>query len=132
MLDGLTYQIDVTSPAKYDRRGNLTDEKANRIKNVQYNGKPIDLKQEFIIITNNYRVGGSYGATFKNADGSNITNYAYENRQVVVDYIMANKTINPAADNNWSFVPFPANTKVIYLSAKDAQSSFQQVVVLNI
>ncbi|MBX8945104.1 MULTISPECIES: bifunctional 2',3'-cyclic-nucleotide 2'-phosphodiesterase/3'-nucleotidase [Lysinibacillus] len=121
VLDGLTYQIDVTSPAKYDRRGNLTDEKANRIKNVQYNGKPIDLKQEFIIITNNYRVGGSYGATFKNADGSNITNYAYENRQAVVDYIMANKTINPAADNNWSFVSFPANTKVIYLSAKDAQ-----------
>lgn len=121
VLDGLTYQIDVTSPAKYDRRGNLTDEKANRIKNVQYNGKPIDLKQEFIIITNNYRVGGSYGATFKNADGSNVTNYAYENRQAVVDYIMTNKTINPAADNNWSFVPFPANTKVIYQTAKDAQ-----------
>ncbi|WP_155593230.1 bifunctional 2',3'-cyclic-nucleotide 2'-phosphodiesterase/3'-nucleotidase [Lysinibacillus cavernae] len=121
VLDGLTYQIDVTSPAKYDRRGNLVDEKANRIKNVQFNGKPIDLKQEFIIITNNYRVGGSYGATFKNTDGSNVTNYAYENRQAVVDYITANKKINPAADNNWSFVQFPANTKVIYLSAKDAQ-----------
>lgn len=34
---------------------------------------------------------------------------------------MANKTINPAADKNWSFVPFPAKTKVVYLSAKDAQ-----------
>ena len=121
VLDGLTYQIDVTSSPKYDRSGKLVDEKANRIKNVQYNGKPIDLKQEFIIITNNYRVGGSYGATFKNADGSNVTNYAYENRQAVIDYIMENKTINPAADNNWSFVPFPANTKVIYNSAKDAQ-----------
>lgn len=121
VLDGLTYQIDVTSPAKYDRRGNLVDDKANRIKNVQYNGKPIDLEQQFIIITNNYRVGGSYGATFKNAEGTNVTNYAYENRQAVIDYIMANKTINPAADNNWSFVPFPANTKVIYHSAKDAQ-----------
>ncbi|MET4561302.1 2',3'-cyclic-nucleotide 2'-phosphodiesterase [Lysinibacillus parviboronicapiens] len=121
VLDGLTYQIDVTSPAKYDRRGNLVDEKANRIKDVQYNGKPIDVNQEFIIITNNYRVGGSYGATFKNTDGSNVTNYAYENRQAVIDYIMTNKTINPAADNNWSFAPFPANTKVIYLSAKDAQ-----------
>ncbi len=121
VLDGLTYQIDVTSPAKYDRRGVVLDDKANRIKNVQYNGKPIDLEQEFIIITNNYRVGGSYGATFKNAEGTNVTNYAYENRQAVIDYIMANKTINPAADNNWSFVPFPANTKIIYHSAKDAQ-----------
>ncbi|MGE7690781.1 bifunctional 2',3'-cyclic-nucleotide 2'-phosphodiesterase/3'-nucleotidase [Lysinibacillus sp. NPDC097214] len=121
VLDGLTYQIDVTSPAKYDSRGILLDEKANRIKNVQYNGKPIDLKQEFIIISNNYRVGGSYGATFKKADGSNLRNYAYENRQAVIDYIMTNKTINPAADNNWSFAPFPANTKVIYNSAKDAQ-----------
>ncbi|MFJ7186258.1 bifunctional 2',3'-cyclic-nucleotide 2'-phosphodiesterase/3'-nucleotidase [Lysinibacillus xylanilyticus] len=121
VLDGLTYQIDVTSPAKYDSRGILVNGKANRIKNVQYNGKPIDLKQEFIIITNNYRVGGSYGATFKNTDGSNITNYAYENRQAVIDYIIENKTINPAADNNWSFAPFPANTKIIYNSAKDAQ-----------
>lgn len=121
VLDGLTYQIDVTSPAKYDSRGVLVNGKANRIKNAQYNGKPIDLNQEFIIITNNYRVGGSYGATFKNKDGSNITNYAYENRQAVIDYIMANKTINPAADNNWSFAPFPANTKIIYNSAKDAQ-----------
>ncbi|MCL1701992.1 bifunctional 2',3'-cyclic-nucleotide 2'-phosphodiesterase/3'-nucleotidase [Lysinibacillus sp. Bpr_S20] len=121
VLDGLTYQIDVTSPAKYDSRGILVDEKANRIKNVQYNGKAIDLNQEFIIISNNYRVGGSYGATFKNADGSNITNYAYENRQAVIDYVIENKTINPAADNNWSFVPFPANTKIIYNSAKDAQ-----------
>lgn len=121
VLDGLTYQIDVTSPAKYDRGGNLINENANRIKNVQYNGKPIDVNQEFIIITNNYRVGGSYGATFKNADGSNVTSYAYENRQAVVDYIMATKTINPVMDNNWSFVPFPANTKVVYLSAKDAQ-----------
>ncbi|GLC89439.1 bifunctional 2',3'-cyclic-nucleotide 2'-phosphodiesterase/3'-nucleotidase [Lysinibacillus piscis] len=120
VLDGLTYQIDVTSPAKYDG-GKLVNEKANRIKNVQYNGKPIDLKQEFIIVSNNYRVGGSYGATFKKADGSNVTNYAYENRQAIVDYILATKTINPAADNNWSFVPFPANTKVIYNSAKDAQ-----------
>ncbi|MDM5247551.1 hypothetical protein [Lysinibacillus sp. G4S2] len=34
---------------------------------------------------------------------------------------MVNKTINPAADNNWSFIPFPANTKIIYLSAKEAQ-----------
>ncbi|MEY9977007.1 bifunctional 2',3'-cyclic-nucleotide 2'-phosphodiesterase/3'-nucleotidase [Lysinibacillus sp. RC79] len=121
VLDGLTYQIDVTSPAKYDSRGILVDEKANRIKNVQYNGKPIDVNQEFIIITNNYRVGGSYGATFKNTNGSNITNYAYENRQAVIDYVMENKTINPAADNNWSFVPFPANTKIIYHTAKDAQ-----------
>ncbi|GAB0170404.1 bifunctional 2',3'-cyclic-nucleotide 2'-phosphodiesterase/3'-nucleotidase [Lysinibacillus sp. CTST325] len=121
VLDGLTYQIDVTSPAKYDSRGILVDEKANRIKNVQYNGKPIDLNQEFIIITNNYRVGGSYGATFKNKDASNLTNYAYENRQAVIDYVMENKTVNPAADNNWSFVPFPANTKIIYNSAKAAQ-----------
>lgn len=121
VLDGVTYEIDVTSPAKYDRRGVVTNAKANRIKNVKYNGQPIDLKQEFIVVSNNYRVGGSYGAKFVKTDQSNLTVYAYENRQAIIDYIIAEGTINPAADNNWKFAAFPANTKIVYLTSKNAQ-----------
>lgn len=122
VVDGVTYEIDVTSPAKYDRRGNLVEAAANRIKNVQFNGQAIDLEQEFLIIANNYRVGGSYGAKFVKADQSNLTVYAHENRQAIIDYIISEKTIDPKADNNWSFVAFPQNTKVIYRTADVAKN----------
>lgn len=122
VLDGITYEIDVTSPSKYDRRGAVVDEKANRIKNVQYNGKPIDLTQEFLIVANNYRVGGSYGATFVKEDSSNLTVYAYENREAIVDYIIEKGTINVTADNNWKFTAFPANTNIIFRTADVAKN----------
>lgn len=122
VLDGITYEIDVTSPSKYDRRGAVVDEKANRIKNVQYNGKPIDLTQEFLVVANNYRVGGSYGATFVKEDSSNLTVYAYENREAIVDYIIEKGTINVTADNNWKFTAFPANTNIIFRTADVAKN----------
>ncbi|WP_107943351.1 bifunctional 2',3'-cyclic-nucleotide 2'-phosphodiesterase/3'-nucleotidase [Metasolibacillus fluoroglycofenilyticus] len=122
VLDGVTYEIDVTSPAKYDRRGNVVDETANRIKNVQFDGKPIDLSQEFLIIANNYRVGGSYGANFVKEDQSNLTVYAHENRQAIIDYIIEKGTINPQANNNWKFVAFPENIRVVFLTADVAKN----------
>lgn len=121
VLDGITYEIDVTSPMKYDRRGNVVNDKANRIKNVQYNGAAIDLEQEFLIAANNYRVGGSYGSKFVNEDGSNLTMYAYENREAIVEYIVEKGTIDVAPDNNWKFTAFPEHTKIIYRTADVAK-----------
>lgn len=60
VIDGVTYEIDVTEPAKYDKDGKLVHADANRIKNLQYNGAPIDLDQEFIVVTNNYRASGTF------------------------------------------------------------------------
>ncbi|MEE1131785.1 MAG: bifunctional 2',3'-cyclic-nucleotide 2'-phosphodiesterase/3'-nucleotidase [Caryophanon sp.] len=121
VLDGVTYEIDLTSPMKYDRRGNVVDETGNRIKNVQYDGEAIDLEQEFLIVTNNYRVGGSYGSVFVNDDQSNLTMYAYENREAIVDYITSEGTIDVTPNNNWTFAPFPENTKIIYRTADVAK-----------
>ena len=126
VLDGVTYEIDVTSPAKYDNRGNVVDEKANRIKNVQFDGKPIDLEQEFLIVTNNYRVGGSYGAKFVKEGSSNLAVYAYENREAIVDYIIEKGAINVTPDNNWTFAEFPEGTNIIFRTADVAKDHIPQ------
>ena len=99
----LLYQIDVTQPAKYDGKATVVNASASRIKDLSFNGKPIDPAQKFIVATNNYRASSSKLA---NPDGKRIVLAAPdENRQVIIDYIRENKTINPAADGNWSLAP---------------------------
>ncbi|MFB5086059.1 bifunctional 2',3'-cyclic-nucleotide 2'-phosphodiesterase/3'-nucleotidase [Psychrobacillus sp. PGGUH221] len=118
VIDGVTYEIDVTQPAKYDADGNLKNESSSRIKNLQYNGKPIDVKQEFIVATNNYRANGTFPGV-RNATAIEI--YPDENRQAIIDYILAEKTIDPTADGNWKFAALPANANVVFESSKQAE-----------
>jgi len=120
IIDGVTYEVDVTEPSKYDPNGKLVNEKANRIKNLQFNGKPVKKDDKFIVVTNNYRAGG--GGNFPGLDGSNIIiDSPDENRQVVIDYILANKEINPTADNNWTFAPVKGDVNVTFITSPDAK-----------
>ncbi len=119
VIDGVTYQIDVTQPNKYDLKGNVVNPNANRIKNLQFNGKPVDPKQKFVVATNNYRASSSKLA---NPDGKRIIMAAPdENRQVIIDYIRDNGTINPSADNNWSFAKADKKLNVTFTSSPDAK-----------
>lgn len=118
VIDGVTYEIDVTKPAKYDADGNLVNEGSSRITNLQYDGKPIDLKQEFIVATNNYRANGTFPGV-RNATAIEI--YPDENRQTIIDYILAEKTIDPSADGNWKFAALPANATIVFESSKQAE-----------
>lgn len=49
-----------------------------------------------------------------------IENYTDENRQVIIDYILAEKTIDPSADGNWKFTSIPASVEVVFESSKKA------------
>ncbi|MEK4198745.1 bifunctional 2',3'-cyclic-nucleotide 2'-phosphodiesterase/3'-nucleotidase [Cytobacillus sp. FSL K6-0265] len=100
VIDGVTYEIDVTEPAKYDTEGKLVNANANRIKDLSYNGAPIDLEQNFIVATNNYRASGQFPGV---RNQQSVTMYPDENRQVIIDYILEQGTIDPTADNNWTF-----------------------------
>ncbi|MFC4779416.1 bifunctional 2',3'-cyclic-nucleotide 2'-phosphodiesterase/3'-nucleotidase [Paenibacillus sp. GCM10023252] len=116
VIDGVTYQIDVTKPAKYKADGTVNDAASSRIVNHQFGGKAIDPKQEFIVVSNNYRVSG--GGNFPGVKGSElVVDSADENRQVLMDYIAQQKTINPGADDNWSFAPVSGSANVTFTSA---------------
>lgn len=120
VIDGVTYQIDVTQPSRYAIDGKLENPEAHRIQNLSYNGKPINPEDKFIIVTNNYRASG--GGSFPGMDGSNIIiNSPDENRQVVINYILSEKTINPAADQNWSFAPVTGNVNLTFTTSPDAK-----------
>ena len=120
MIDGVTYEIDVTQPAKYDAKGNLVDANANRIKNLRFDGKSIDMNKKFLVATNNYRAGG--GGGFPALDGSTIVIDAPDkNRDVLANYLIVQGKINPTADSNWKFANIN-NVNVVFETSPSARS----------
>ncbi|WP_082641742.1 bifunctional 2',3'-cyclic-nucleotide 2'-phosphodiesterase/3'-nucleotidase [Bacillus enclensis] len=120
VIDGVTYEIDVTKPLRYNTDGKLINEDSHRIKNLKYNGQAIDPDQKFIVATNNYRASG--GGHFPGIDGSNIIIQSPdENRNVIIDYIMEKGTINPEADGNWNFAAIKDDVNVVFQSSPEAQ-----------
>jgi 2',3'-cyclic-nucleotide 2'-phosphodiesterase / 3'-nucleotidase len=115
----VTYRIDVTQPARYDRNGKLVAPDARRIVDLRFNGQPIDDKAEFAVVTNNYRASG--GGSFPGLDGSNIIlSSPDENREALLQYLQATKTVQPAADNNWRLQPV-AGVKLRFTSSARAK-----------
>ena len=104
VIDGVTYRIDLSQPARFLPNGDINLLRATRITDLMYQGKPVDPGQEFIVATNNYRASG--GGNFPGADGSTVILQAPDtNRDIIVRYIVDQGTISPAADANWTFAP---------------------------
>lgn len=118
VIDGINYKYDVTQPNKYDCDGNLVNPDAHRVQDLTYQGKPISDDQEFMVITNNYRASGNFPGV-RNASENRLLNL--ENRQVLINYITAVKTINPTADQNWGFTDAIKGLDIHFRTAKRAK-----------
>ncbi|MFM9447870.1 bifunctional metallophosphatase/5'-nucleotidase [Streptomyces acidiscabies] len=87
---GVDYEIDIAQP------------EGSRIKNLSYAGKPVADDQVFVVAVNNYRANG--GSGYPHIAAAEIA-YSSTNeiRQLMIDYVTAKKTLDPAdfADVNW-------------------------------
>ena len=109
-MDGVTYELDVTQPAKYAVNGSVVVAGANRVKNLKFQGAAIQPDAKFIVATNNYRAFG--GGNFPGLTAAKVIFDApEENRQALIEYLTLvdaltpGKQVNPTADGNWRIQP---------------------------
>lgn len=103
VIAGVTYGIDPTQPARYNSTGKLLDAAAHRIVDLCFDGRPIDPRQEFLVVTNNYRAAG--GGGFPGLDGSSIVMEGPDaNRDAIVRYVEEQATVTPKPTGSWRFV----------------------------
>jgi 2',3'-cyclic-nucleotide 2'-phosphodiesterase / 3'-nucleotidase len=115
MIDGVTYEVDLSQPAKFDGAGKVVAAGANRIVGLAHEGRPVTPEQQFVVVTNNYRASG--GGNFPGNDGTTIVLDAPDaTRDVIIKYFQQAPALDPKADGNWRLKPVPGATNVVFES----------------
>lgn len=125
VIDGVSYQFDLSQPAKYNAQCRVVNEKAQRVKQLQYRGKAVEPKSEFIVATHAQR---ALGGEFAGTGAKKVVLHSHVNtRQAVRDFIgkQSKNTHNQAFTQNktlknWQFAP--VNAKVSFETAASEQA----------
>ncbi len=96
MAEGISYKIDVRKPVGR-RIVDLTDLKT---------GQPLDMKKTYRVAMNSYRAtgGGGHMAAAKAKNAPIIFKSDQEIRNLLIEYMKAQKVISPRANGNWKIV----------------------------
>ena len=113
-IDGVSYEIDITKPARYDGSCQLINPESERIVNLTYQQKPIVPNQAFLIATNNYR---AYTGAFPGTGGKNVKFNSPDDLRVILSAYITNRTkkqgeVNVTVDNNWRIAPINSQTNL--------------------
>lgn len=106
ILHGLTYQFDLSQPARFDLHGFLRNDTARRVTDIRWQGTALDPNARFAVITNSYRAhGGGNFAALSNAD------IVFEGTRpmpdLLQDFLRDGQTTTEDFREVWRFAPLP-------------------------
>ena len=110
--NALKYEIDITKPA------------GSRITTLTYQGKALDLGQQFLVVTNNYRASG--GGNFPGLVGGKgdiVLQAPDASRDVLIAYIKQAKDLDLTRfglDRSWRFAKATVAGPVVFRSVPDS------------
>lgn len=115
---GLTYQIDLTQPARFDTLGNEVDRNAQRIVQMRHDNLPISDEDTFIVATNSFRAKG--GGDFPAIAPTDILHTSVQSvRAQLITYLKEIGTADTPVQPTWSFTSV-AGTSAVFESAPQA------------
>ena len=115
LLDGLSWQVDLTRPPLYDTRGVAINPTCRRIRNLAHHGRPVDPEARFVLATNSYRAAGSGGFAGATPDRI-ILSGPQSSRDVVLAYIARGAALAGPAPPNWRFAAIGDTTAIFATS----------------
>jgi 2',3'-cyclic-nucleotide 2'-phosphodiesterase/3'-nucleotidase len=115
---GLTYQIDLAQPPRFDLLGNVRDARARRISALQWQGRPVTADDRFALVVNSYRAfgGGNFPPV---AEDDILHSTSKSGRAILTDDLRQRGTISPMARAPWRFAPVPG-ARAVFASSPAA------------
>ena len=119
VIAGLSYEIDISCPARFGPDGSLAHAEAHRIRALSYEGEPVDPAAEFVVATNNYRNSGAGGFVEAAAPalelGPEITSH-----EMLAELARSTPVLAPVAEQIWRFAPIAGASALFETSPQAA------------
>lgn len=119
VLQGLSYQIDLSQPPCFDAAGHLNDTVHRRIHDIRFEGRPVAPDQRFVVALNNYRANG--GGHFPFVDHADpIPLPAQPVQRILQDYFSGALPRDPLeiAPRAFRLAPIPGATTLLRTGPK--------------
>jgi 2',3'-cyclic-nucleotide 2'-phosphodiesterase/3'-nucleotidase len=95
------YNYDMWEGIEY--RLNIAKEEGNRVEDLKYMDKPLNLEEEFEVVMNNYRAaGGGEYKMFK--DKPVVKDVPTDVSELIANYIIEEGSISTKVNNNWEVI----------------------------
>lgn len=125
---GVSYQINLANPARFDALGRVINPKARRIEYLRFGGQDVTADQPFILVSNSFRRNGGQGFA-----GTESTRVVYEGDRhvanLVHDYVALGDDLPSIDPQCWHFTPMP-QTSVLFESSPRAIEVLDEVAHL--
>ena len=112
VIFGVTYQINLAKPARFDALGRVINADATRIENLAFDGQAVTADQRFILVSNSFRRDGGQGFA-----GTESAHVIYEGdvhvATLVHDHVALGGDLPQIDPQRWKFTPMPQTTVLL-------------------
>ncbi|MDZ4393567.1 bifunctional 2',3'-cyclic-nucleotide 2'-phosphodiesterase/3'-nucleotidase [Cypionkella sp.] len=118
VIPGLSYQIDLAEPPRFNTLGRVIAPEAQRIRDLRHQGQVVRPEQMFALATNSYRAAGGVG--FPGTGTAQVIYEGTENIREVLASFLRNGAVPAPTSPDWGFVPMPGSTVTLDLNPNAA------------
>lgn len=119
VVTGVEYDIDLSSPARYDPRGRLCDPAARRVHHLRRQGRDVAPGDWFILATSSYRAAVAPVSPAQVVyDGEDCA------RDILARHVETYRTVDPCPSPHWRFSPV-AGASVLFDTSPEAHAHLE-------